>query len=1451
MELAVSTNTNVSKEAAEVTSLLRTWEESSANNPDYDPVPLLITLAERIEAETESYFKGDPDPFDERHPSRADPNCALGHILKVLFKKDNFMNKLVHDYIRATYYTRLGISGRDAQDLNIQACRLMLDMLPGLEAAAVYESPLNDSLVKTLFSWAENSPEPLQTYATGLLAAAMEVQEIATNFKEQNTRLVPLMLDRLRSLTHSRPFSHLDPGHTSREYHNSEEVHAPLRKRLRSHHNFRGALSGSNLDTSELMNGHAEDAHMSDARRQSIDSSGVLSPPSSFNRSDASNSSWAEMEPMIVGTIPVHPLTTETQQLFILKYLTPMGEYQEFISHVFEKSALDLILTFISMRESKNSRLAFEALKYLAALLCHKKFSIEFINLHGLQRLLEVPRPSMAATGVSICFYYLAYCEDAMERVCTFPREIISELVRYACWLLECSHDSGRCHATMFFGLTFKFRVILEEFDAQNSLRMLYNVMSTLDILSEDENVRESMSEDAQCSARQIVRHVSVALKKYLEGHLFLRLEAVKRESLGTTGPLAYEFPPSRSIHHANTVKLGKCTPEEVQDGIELLMDYMTNNNRTTWKPVDQLIELGGVKLLLQIIGFAYEWNFPGRSETVRCALDVLNICSILPRTQLLLCEQVELPEDNTPTVGMNIILGAAEGEIVADPDVQRAALYLLITCIYATQIKTISTTITPKTPTSTPSSRRASQQAISTPKAPSKTVDDQNTVTNCVRSNNGIMVLLTLMTVKTPITDADSIRGLACRALAGLAKHETVRQIMSKLPLFTSGQLQSLMKDPILQDKRQEHVMFQKYGLELMERVSGGKHNKSSPAGGNSTSQEMEISMANIHRAHIIAQTKIHFNDRQLLQLIHEHFLRHGLPDTAHMLQREARLTPLPAKPSPNVFLSPFSYSSHYKNPRSATSTPISASSSSTSTSLSPRVSTPIRLSIKKQSQTTLSPTGGSASKSLQKQISGPAGPSTSNQGANLTSTGGISLDSIITEYLTNQHALCKNPMVTCPEFNLFVPHKCPDPKPKNHMVANFTARHSRGIQSRRLNHRLIHSRFCPTRTIRAEEDDTYFSCCAFMGNAVLASSNQGKVYMYSTRTAEELLAYSCHESYISNLDVDNKNNLLLTSSTWRRPLSALWSVKNGVFEYKHGFHDEELVLFGHDTPLKVIGTKGETAVIYDGETGKKIMTLTPGLSNQYNKNRAVFNFTDELVLSDGVLWDVTSGREIHKFDKLNQSLSGVFHPNNLEIVSNTEVWDLRTFHLLRTVSQLDQCSVKFSSNDSAIYAFALEPDNDEEATFESAFKTLDAYDYSSIATVEVKKNIYDLSLNRYDTILGIVENTGIYDGVDESTVRLYDVGRRRDDDDDVQEDEDEEEEIDQSNSDDSNSDYNDDDQDDPNGSGDDDLLPLEDLLMDGTTDDDNDTDDDDNNNENQEDDDNVDEDDMEDLSD
>lgn len=49
-------------------------------------------LAELLEAETENYLKMDPDPFDDRNPSR-NPNCSFGHMLKVIFKKDLFMQK--------------------------------------------------------------------------------------------------------------------------------------------------------------------------------------------------------------------------------------------------------------------------------------------------------------------------------------------------------------------------------------------------------------------------------------------------------------------------------------------------------------------------------------------------------------------------------------------------------------------------------------------------------------------------------------------------------------------------------------------------------------------------------------------------------------------------------------------------------------------------------------------------------------------------------------------------------------------------------------------------------------------------------------------------------------------------------------------------------------------------------------------------------------------------------------------------------------------------------------------------------------------------------------------------------------------------------------------------------------------------------------------------------------
>lgn len=68
---------------------------------------------------------------------------------------------------------------------------------------------------------------------------------------------------------------------------------------------------------------------------------------------------------------------------------------------------------------------------------------------------------------------------------------------------------------------------------------------------------------------------------------------------------------------------------------------------------------------------------------------------------------------------------------------------------------------------------------------------------------------------------------------------------------------------------------------------------------------------------------------------------------------------------------------------------------------------------------------------------------------------------------------------------------------------------------------------------------------------------------------------------------------------------------------------------------------------------------------------------------------------------------------------MSNTEVWDLRTFHLLRTVPSLEQCQVQFSAQN-VIYGISQEQEPRLEFEsgnkYESSFKTLDSYDFSSI---------------------------------------------------------------------------------------------------------------------------------------
>ncbi|XP_032377838.1 DDB1- and CUL4-associated factor 1 isoform X2 [Etheostoma spectabile] len=414
--------------------------------------------------------------------------------------------------------------------------------------------------------------------------------------------------------------------------------------------------------------------------------------------------------------------------------------------------------------------------------------------------------------------------------------------------------------------------------------------------------------------------------------------------------------------------------------------------------------------------------------------------------------------------------------------------------------------------------------------------------------------------------------------------------------------------------------------------------------------------------------------------------------------------------------------------------------------------------------------------------------------------------LDSIITEYLREQHARCKNPVATCPPFSLFTPHQCPEPKQRRQAPINFTSRHTRrviypkygGVDGGCFDRHLIFSRFRPISVFReADEDESGFMCCAFSARErfLMLGTCTGQLKLYNVFTGQEEASYSCHSSAITHLEPSRDGSLLLTSASWSYPLSALWGMKS-VFIMKHSFLGDHYVEFSKLSQDRVIGTKEHIARIYDIQTGQVTLTLNnPDLANNYKRNCATFNPTDDLVLNDGVLWDVRTAQAIHKFDKFNMNISGVFHPNGLEVIVNTEIWDLRTFHLLHTVPALDQCRIVFNNNGTVIYGAMLQADDEDDmmemqmkSPFGSSFRTFNATDYKPIATIDVKRNIFDLCTDTKDCYLAVIENQ---DSVNTDTVcRLYEVGRQRlaeeeeededDQDDDQEEDDDDDEDSD-----------------------------------------------------------------------
>merc|ERR1719228_1777860 len=118
--------------------LIKEWDTDHTEN-NYDPTNILHRMADILEKETNVYMASDPDPFEERHPSRVDPDCQLGLLLKAYFKKESLVSEVFNNYLKENYWTRMGTS-KTSFDLNVASCRLVLDIMPGLETGVISDT---------------------------------------------------------------------------------------------------------------------------------------------------------------------------------------------------------------------------------------------------------------------------------------------------------------------------------------------------------------------------------------------------------------------------------------------------------------------------------------------------------------------------------------------------------------------------------------------------------------------------------------------------------------------------------------------------------------------------------------------------------------------------------------------------------------------------------------------------------------------------------------------------------------------------------------------------------------------------------------------------------------------------------------------------------------------------------------------------------------------------------------------------------------------------------------------------------------------------------------------------------------------------------------------------------------------------------------------------------------
>lgn len=178
-------------------------------------------------------------------------------------------------------------------------------------------------------------------------------------------------------------------------------------------------------------------------------------------------------------------MNTTIDEFSTLLYLATIHEIMtiamQLMPSVYTSGVLPLMASWLKGDRHDDIRLTFEALRLLTKLLCHRVIYIQFYDqMNGINLLLNIPRPSVAANAISACLYNLVDYAEIADKVAQLPQQQLEHLLKVLLWIIETCHPSARSYGMLCVQCLLRQPLSLRLFERLHGPRYILNSLAVL-----------------------------------------------------------------------------------------------------------------------------------------------------------------------------------------------------------------------------------------------------------------------------------------------------------------------------------------------------------------------------------------------------------------------------------------------------------------------------------------------------------------------------------------------------------------------------------------------------------------------------------------------------------------------------------------------------------------------------------------------------------------------------------------------------------------------------------------------------------------------------------------------------------------------------------------------------------------------------------------------------------